>query len=31
MTRGDILKMPYSERAKFQSENPTEYESIMKS
>lgn len=31
MTRGDILKMPYSERAKFQSENPAEYESIMKS
>ncbi len=31
LTRSDILKMPYSERAKFQSENPTEYESIMKS
>lgn len=31
LTRSDILKMSYSERAKFQSENPTEYESIMKS
>ena len=31
LTKSDILKMPYTERAKFQSENPTEYETIMKS
>lgn len=31
LTKLDILKMPYTERAKFQSENPTEYETIMKS
>ena len=31
LTKSDILKMPYSERAKFQSENPAEYETIMKS
>jgi hypothetical protein len=31
LTKSDVLKMPYTERAKFQSENPTEYETIMKS
>lgn len=31
LTKSDVLKMPYTERAKFQSENPTEYEAIMKS
>lgn len=31
LTRLDILKMPYTERARFQTENPTEYETIMKS
>lgn len=30
-SKSDLFKMPYTERAKFQSENPTEYESIMKS
>lgn len=30
-TKNDLLKMSYSERAKFQSENPTEYETLMKS
>ena len=30
LTKNDILKMTYSERAKFQSENPTEYDTIMK-
>lgn len=29
LTREDILKMPYGDRARFQSENPTEYETIM--
>ena len=31
LTKSDVLKMPYTERAKFQSENPTEDETIMKS
>ncbi len=30
-TKSDLFKMTYAERAKFQSENPTEYETIMKS
>lgn len=30
LTKTDILKMPYQERAKFQSENPEEYQTIMK-
>lgn len=31
LTKADLFKMPYAERAKFQSENPTEYQTIMKS
>lgn len=31
MTKADIFKMPYADRAKFQSENPTEYQTIMNS
>ena len=31
MTKADVFKMPYAERAKFQSENPTEYQTIMNS
>lgn len=31
MTKGDLMKMTYSERAKYQSENPEEYSTIMKS
>lgn len=31
MTKADIFKMSYADRAKFQSENPEEYNTIMKS
>jgi hypothetical protein len=30
-TKADLLKMPYAERAKFQSENPSEYQTIINS
>lgn len=30
-TKADLLKMPYAERAKFQSENPSEYQTLINS